>query len=147
MSDTTNRVQFRHWIWMLVVATTVYVLSSMYAEKSMGQEPGDMGFITAGTNLCYTNTITPYIIDDFEQWAALIERMEAAGGVIFLSEEDTELGVNLSSWCSTLAEGYPVVKIIEYGEYALVYWDRSLGFGASSFLIRLRDFQAGGLRL
>ena len=147
MSDTTNRVSLKNWCRLVVLAVTVYVLSSMYAEKSMGAERGDLGFITVGTHLCHTDNITPNTTDGLEQWAALIERLEAAGGAPLLSAEDNELGANLSAWCSTIAEGYPVVMGYEDGEYALVYWDRKLGFGVYSFLIRLRDFQAGGLRL
>lgn len=149
MSDTTNRVRLRDWLWVigLTVLVVVVVLGSAYAEQSSGAERGDLGYITKGTNLCHTDTITPYTIDSLEQWAALMERLEAAGGAIFLSAEDNELGQTLGKWCSTLAEGYPVVVGHEDGEYALIFWDRKLGFGVYPFIIRLRDFQEGGLRL
>ena len=146
MSEPT-RVQFRHWIWLAVVAATVYVLSSMYAEKSMGATRGDLGFITAGTNLCETYGISPHTIKRLATWTALVERLDAAGGAIFLSEEDYELGENLSKRCSTLAEGYPVMIFLIEDEHALVFWDKSLNFAGSPFIIRLSDFQAGGLRL
>ncbi len=162
MSYTTNRVRFRHWVWLTVLTLVVWVLAFELAERSQGATfsfdrafvveelapvRGDLGFITAGTNLCHTDSIEPESINGLEQWAALDERLEAAGGAIFLSAEDNELGNALSRWCNTLAEGYPVMIFQIEGEHALVFWDRSLDFGRNPFIIRLSDFQAGGLRL
>ena len=147
MSNTTNRVRFRHWVWLTVLTLAVWVLAFSYAEKSEGAEYGDLGYITEGTNLCHTDNITPHTIARLLRWGALIERLDAAGGVIFLSAEDNDLGSTLSEWCNTLSEGYPVVLYHIDGEYALMVWEKSLGFGSYTFIIKLYDFQSGGLRL
>lgn len=162
MSDTTNRVRLRHWLWLVALMITVWVLAFAWAEKSQGETfsfdralvveelapvRGDLGFITAGTNLCHTESITSYTIEALGQWTALIERLEAAGGAAFLSEEDNDLGSSLSKWCSTLGTGYPVVVFHVDREHALVSWEKSLDFGDYTFIIRVFDFQAGGLRL
>ena len=148
MSDTNNRVQTRHWIWLAALATSVWLLSSMYAEKSMGAAPGESGWITEDTHLCHTSVITTYTIASLNHWAAVIKRLESVGGdVNDLGPADLAMGNRLFRWCSTLSEGYPVVLDTVEGDYALVRWARSLDFGDYTFIIRLHDFQAGGLRL
>ena len=142
-----QRVPLRNWLWLTGLTIAVWVLSFAYAEKSQGAESGDLGYITAGTNLCHTDSITPYTIEALRQWTALIERLDAAGGVAFLSEEDNDLGSSLSKWCSTLGTGYPVVVFHVDGEHSLMVWEKSLGFGSYTFIIKLYDFQSGGLRL
>lgn len=151
-----KRVPLRNWLGLVALTVLVWGLSSAYAENSMGElwsvtgstpEMGDVGFITANTHLCHTSSITPQTISALDQWAALIERLEAAGGAIFLSEEDNDLGASLGQWCSTLADGYPVIFIITKGDHAIVSWDLSLGFAHRPFIIRLDDFHTGGLEL
>ena len=139
-----DRVPFFQWTCLAVILGLVWILG---AEVANSAERGDRGFITASTHLCHTTDITPLTIEGLYQWGALIERLEAAGGAIFLSEEDNDLGSTLSRWCSTLSEGYPVVLFRVDGDHALAVWDTSLGFGTGPFIIKLSDFQAGGLRL
>ena len=148
------RVPLKHWLRLAVVAASVWVLAAAYAGKGMGVEieeydatRGDIGFITENTHLCHVDVITQSTIGMLDQWAALITRLEAAGGAIFLSEEDNALGDELSRWCSTLSEGYPVMVWYVSGDYVLIRWDTSLGFGEDFMIIRLEDFQGGGLRL
>lgn len=147
MSDTTNRVPFKHWLWLAAITIAVWVLSFMWADKSMGQERGDLGYLTANTHLCHTTKITEDTIATLDRWAALIARLEAAGGAIFLSKEDNTLGNSMSGWCNTLGEGYPVVVQIVSGDHVLLTWDPSLDFLSRPFIVRLTDLQTGGLRL
>lgn len=139
-----DRVPFFQWTILAVIIGLVWILG---AEVANSAEVGDTGFITEDTNLCHAHVITPQTIDGLEQWSALVVRLEAAGGAIFLSEDDNALGERLVQWCSTLAEGYPVFLFAIEGEHALIKWDPSLDFGTYLMIIKLSDFQDGGLRL
>ncbi len=141
---SNESVPFSHWIILGVIMTLVFVLG---VEVANSAERGDRGFITENTNLCHVDSITPNTISGLSQWAALIARLEAAGGAVFLSEEDQELGAHLAQWCSSLATGYPVVLVRTKGDYALAVWHESLNFGPDTFIIRLDDFHTGGLEL
>ncbi len=152
--EGVKKVPFRHWVWLVGLAVGVAVLSSVYADKSQGMvgppityTVGDIGYITEDTHLCHTDVIAKQTISGLAQWSALIDRLRAAGGALFLSEEDNDLGSNLARYCSTLAEGYPVILYEVAYPYALASFDPSLGFGDGTFIIRLFDFQTGGLRL
>lgn len=152
-------VPFRHWLYLIGLGVAVLVLSSAYAGKSQGEffepwfapevaaGPGDTGFITENTHLCHTNAITHQTISALDQWTALIARLDAAGGAALLSQEDNDLGVGLSQWCSTLSEGYPVVLTSTKGDHALAVFHWELGFSDAPFIIRLDDFHTGGLEL
>lgn len=130
------------------LTAALLVLISMYPGKSQGAELGDDGFITKGTHTCGADRIIPKTVDDLEHWRSLIERLEAVDGDnTKLSEADNDLGRVLVRYCGTLAEGYPVILFKVDGDYALVLWDKSLGFDAHPFIIRLSDFQSGGFRL
>lgn len=155
-------VPLKHWLYLAGVLGLVWVLASAYAEKSQGADigfdrafiieevtpvRGDIGYVTEDTNLCHVDSITERNIRLLTQWTALIERLNSTGGTIFLSESDNALGDSLSRWCMTLDEGYPVMIFQIEGEHALIFWDRSLGFDPHPLIIKLSDFQAGGLRL
>lgn len=150
-----RRVPLKHWLYVIVIAVAVAVLGSAWAKKSGAveiDEPlvtrGDIGFITENTHLCHTDSITEKTISGLTLWAALIERLEAVDGDhLLLSESDNALGNNLSRWCNTLAEGYPVMVWTVKDDHAILFWVPSLDFGHLPFIIRLEDFQAGGLRL
>lgn len=150
-----KRIPFRRWVGLAALVVLVWVLSFAYAEKSTGVEidellvtRGDIGFITKNTHLCHTDSITEKTISGLTLWAALIKRLEAVNGDhLLLSESDNALGNNLSRWCATLSEGYPVLMWTVKDDHAIVFWVPSLGFGNQPFIIRLEDFQAGGLRL
>ena len=141
-----KRVSFKRWVILLLALASVgYIL---YSDVSESAELGDNGFLTKGTHMCDADRIIPETVDDLEQWRALIERLNAVDDdVTKLSKDDNRLGGVLSKWCGTLSEGYPVVLFNVDGDYALATWDKSLGFTLRSFIIRLSDFQSGGLRL
>lgn len=139
----TNPIPFSYWVCLAVVMALVWILGSEVAKSA---EIGDVGFITEQTNICYTDRIVPKTVDALEQWSALAEKLKAVGGEVYkLSEADIALGMELGQWCATPAKGYPIVLFEVDGDYALAIWEYTLEFCTPTFIIRLRDFQAGGL--
>ena len=130
----------------LAVATILGAVCFFSAGVSEGAEVVDPGVINEGTRICESDSITPDIVEMFERYKSIIDKLEEVG-IDNMTSAERMLGAFLSNemGCGTVAVDYRVVVSFVKGDYVLFFFDEVYEYERQQYLTRLESFHADEL--